>query len=102
MASAFIRDRMSPIRASEPSTTCDTAWPWAAFTADCFRVTISEFRLVEMASDAASSDAFTIREPEESLPIELCVAVLLIDRKRSAELAAVLVEITGICAVLST
>ena len=70
-ASAFIRCRMSPIRAMPPSATCSSEVAWPALTAACFSAVTSALSLVPTASDAASSEALTIREPLDSFASEL-------------------------------
>ena len=79
-ASAFIRCRMSPIRAMPPSATWSSEDAWPALTAACFSAVTSAFSLVPIAREAASSEALTIREPLDSLASELEALLLLIER----------------------
>src|SRR3546814_20510828 len=95
-ARAFIRWRTSPIRARPPSATCTTEAPWEALMPAWVSAVTSAFRRVPMARPAASSEAFTMREPEASLPTELEAMDELEFRKRRAEFAAVLLATKGI------
>src|SRR3546814_3615715 len=91
-ASAFMRCSTSPIRARPPSATCRTEEPCEALIDACWRTLTSALSRVLIARPAASSDAFTIREPDESFDTELLDCAALMFKNRSAELAAVLVR----------
>src|SRR3546814_18977579 len=84
------------MRARPPSATCSTEAPCEAFTADWRSTVTSASRRVPMARPAASSDAFTMREPEASFATELPDIIALAFRNRSADLAAVFVVTVGI------
>ena len=70
VARAFMRIRMSETCWAAPSATWSTLWPWAALTCACFSAATSALSLVPTASEAASSEARTIREPEDSFASE--------------------------------
>ena len=59
------------MRDMPPSATCSSEEAWAALLAPCLSAVTSALILVPTASEAASSEAFTIREPLDSLPSEL-------------------------------
>ena len=80
VASAFMRIRMSETCWAAPSATCSTLWPWLALTCACFRAATSAFSLVPTASEAASSEARTMREPEDSLASEREASMSLVRR----------------------
>src|SRR4051812_43936809 len=82
---------MSPIRAMPPSATCSSELAWPALTAACFSAVTSALILVPTASDAASSDAFTIREPLDSLANELEALAWFCAKYRRAVCAGMLV-----------
>jgi hypothetical protein len=73
--SAFMRWRMSAVRAMPPSATWSSEEAWPALTAACLSAVTSALILVPTASEAASSDAFTIREPLESFASELLACI---------------------------
>jgi hypothetical protein len=75
-----MRIRMSTVWARAPSATWSTEEAWLALTEACFKAVTSALSLVPTASDAASSEARTMREPEESLARELDEAALLMPR----------------------
>src|SRR3546814_17942532 len=82
-----MRWRTSPMRARPPSATCTTEAPWEALMPDWVSAVTSAFRRVPLARPAASSEAFTMREPEASLLTELAAWEGLWLRKRRAEFA---------------
>ena len=75
-ASAFIRIRMSTTCERPPSATWRREEAWPALTWACFRAVTSALILVPMASEAASSEARTMREPLDSLASELAAMSL--------------------------
>ena len=79
-ASAFMRWRMSEIWDMPPSATWSSEEAWPALTAACLSAVTSAFSFVPTASEAASSEALTIREPLESFASELDAFALLIER----------------------
>ena len=66
------------MRAMPPSATWSRLWAWLELVCAIFKVVTSALILVPTASEAALSEAFTIREPEDSLPIELAASAALI------------------------
>jgi hypothetical protein len=70
-ARAFMRCITSAMRARPPSATCRTETPCEAFTTDWRSTVTSAMRRVPMARPAASSEAFTMREPDASFDTEL-------------------------------
>src|SRR3546814_19016591 len=94
-ARAFMRWRTSPMRARPPSATCTTEAPWEALMPDWVSAVTSAFRRVPMARPAASSEAFTMREPEASLLTELAAWDAFQFRMRRAEFADGLLATQG-------
>ena len=80
VASAFMRIRMSETCCRAPSATCSTLLPWLALTWAWRSALTSALSLVPTASEAASSEARTIREPEDSLASDLDASMSLVLR----------------------
>ena len=93
--SDFIRCRISPTRANAPSAVCRTERACTMLLAAAFNEETSARRADETARPAASSDARTIRDPLESFDNDLSCSREFLLRYTSAELAEVLVAMTG-------